>query len=80
MLDMILVFLSKEEREIINFLVEKNGTSTQADISRLPGMNRVKAHRSMQKMQEKNLLDITAHGKVRNVALKQNIMNTLMEN
>ena len=80
MLDTILVFLSKEEREIVNFLVEKKGTTTQADVSRLPGMNRVKAHRSLQKMKEKNLLDITAHGKVRNIALKENIMNTLLEN
>jgi len=80
LLEMLLLFLNKDEKEIIDSLVKNNGTIGQADISRLPGMNRVKAFRSLQKMQEKNLIDITAHGKVRKVLLKENILNMLTKN
>ncbi len=75
----VLLFLNKEEREIVNSIVKKGGETTQAEIARLPGMNRVKAYRSLQKMQEKQLLDIIPHGKLRKVRLKQNILSLLIE-
>ena len=77
LLEMLFLFLSDDEKEIINCLVKNNGTIGQAEISRLPGMDRVKAYRSLQKMQEKNLIDITAHGKIRKVSLKENILHML---
>ncbi|MFC1648142.1 helix-turn-helix transcriptional regulator [Nanoarchaeota archaeon] len=78
-LEVVMLFLGEEEKGIINFLVEKNGETTQAEISRLPGMTRVKAYRSLQKIQEKQLIDIIPHGKVRRIKLKENILNTLLE-
>ena len=78
LLDMLLIFLNNDEREIINLLVKQNGTANQADISRLQGMNRVKAFRSLQKMQDKTLIDIISHGKVRRVTLKDNILHLLL--
>ncbi len=77
LLEMLFLFLNKDEKEIINHLVKSNGTTGQAEISRLPGMDRVKAFRSLQRMQMKNLIDITAHGKIRKVSLKENILNML---
>jgi len=79
LLEMLFLFLNKDETEIINSLVQNNGTIKQVDISRLPGMNRVKAYRSLQKMQEKNIIDITVHGKMRKVSLKDNILNILIK-
>ncbi len=80
LLEMLFLFLNNEEKEIINHLVQNNGSSKQAEISRLPGMDRVKAYRSLQKMQEKKLIDIIAYGKVRKVSLKDNILNMLTKN
>lgn len=77
MLEVILLFLSQEEQTILNHLVQNKGEATQADISRLPSMHRVKAHRLLQKMQNNNLIDVTAHGKVRHVLLKQHIKDAL---
>jgi uncharacterized membrane protein len=79
MLAVVLLFLSREEREIVNFLVESNGVTTQAEIARLPHMNRVKAHRSLQKMQEKQIIELVPHGKIRKVHLKENILQLLLE-
>ena len=76
-LQTVFLFLGKEERNIIEFLVANKGTTTQAEISRLPGMSRVKAYRSLQKMQDKNLIEIVSHGKVRKVTVKENIMDAL---
>ena len=78
-LDIIFLFLHNEEKEIIKFLVEKKGTTTQAEISRLPGLDRVKAFRSLQKMQEKRLVEIQEHGKIRKVTLKEDIYNVIKE-
>lgn len=78
-LETVLLFLSREEKAIVNFLVDKNGATTQSEISRLPGMNRVKAFRSIQKMEQKRLLTITPHGKIRKIALKADILGTLLE-
>jgi uncharacterized membrane protein len=79
MLTVVLLFLSREEREIVNFLVENKGVTTQAEIARLPHMNRVKAHRSLQKMQEKQIIELVPHGKIRKVHLKENILQLLLE-
>ena len=79
LLEMIFLFLNNDEKEIINCLVQNNGAIGQAEISRLPNMNRVKAFRSLQKMQEKNIISIATHGKIRKVLLKDNILNILTE-
>ena len=78
LLDTLFVFLNREEREIINFLVKGNGIENQADISRLPGMNRVKAFRSLQKMRDNNLIEISSHGKIRKIALKNKVFDMLV--
>ncbi len=79
-LEIVMLFLNNEEREIINFLVKNNGVTTQTEISRLPGFSRVKAYRALQKMREKRLIEVTPHGKVRKVLLKQNIYESILEN
>ena len=77
LLEMLFLFLNNDEKEIINYLVQNGGAAGQADISRLPNMDRVKAFRSLQRMREKNLIDITEHGKIRKVFLKENILKML---
>jgi uncharacterized membrane protein len=79
MLNVVLQFLSKEERDIINLVIEKKGDTTQAEVSRLQNMDRVKAYRSLQKMQAKGLIDIEPHGKVRKIRLKENILDVFLE-
>ena len=78
-LDIIMMFLNKEEKEIIKFLVKEKGETSQAELARLPGLNNVKAYRSVQKMHEKRLVDVQAHGKMRRIILKNNIYDLLNE-
>ena len=79
LLDTVMIFLNTEEKQIVKHLVEHKGSSTQADISRLQGMNNVKAYRCVKKMQERRLIDIIPHGKQRRIVLMENIHNLLEE-
>lgn len=76
-LGVVLLFLNREEREVIHFLVKSEGSTSQSEIARLPHMNRVKAHRTLQKLQERDILTVIPHGKVRKVILKENIFSLL---
>ncbi len=78
-LEIVYLFMHPEEKEILDFLVKNKGEATQAEISRLPRLNRVKAFRLLQKMQEKDLVSVDASGKVRKVRLKDSIRSTLLE-
>jgi uncharacterized membrane protein len=79
-LNVALQFMEPAERQVIEFLLKKNGLSTQADVSRLQGMTRVKAHRVVQDLESRKLIEIVPHGKVRELRLKQNITELLTEN
>ena len=70
-------FLSKEEKDALEHLVQNRGSSTQANIARLQNMGNVKALRTVQKLIQKNLVDIEANGKVRKVILKTHIAELL---
>src|SRR3989338_1934417 len=71
LLEIILMFLGDEEKKIMSYMIQNNGVAAQADIARLPNMNRVKAFRILQKMQQSNLIEIIPHGKVRNIQLQK---------
>jgi len=78
LLNALFLFLNRDEKEIIHFLVKNNGVANQSEISRLEGMNRVKTHRGLKRMQEKNLIEIVTQGKIRKIRLKENIFDILI--
>lgn len=79
MLSLVLKFLSEDEKKIIEHLVEEEGKTTQAEISRLQGMTRLKAHRSLQKLSQRKLITITPHGKIRKIKLREDLFETLTQ-
>lgn len=70
-------FLSQEEREIIQLISEKEGMTTQAEISKLPGMTRLKAHRLVGKMEKKGLIFVEKYGKVNMLRLVGDLKDAL---
>ncbi|MFA6530397.1 MAG: hypothetical protein WCT31_01610 [Candidatus Micrarchaeia archaeon] len=74
---LVMKFLSKEEREIIELISEKEGMTTQAEISKLPGMTRLKAHRIVGKMEKKGLVFVEKYGKVNMVRLVNELKDAL---
>ncbi len=63
-IDIIMKFLTPEDREIVNLLLEKDGRSTQSEIARLPGMTRLKAHRIVKKLEERGIVHVEKYGKI----------------
>lgn len=79
LIDLLYVFLDREEKAVLEHLVANDGDGKQADISRLDHMTRVKAHRTLQNMQEKDLVDIKKRGKINTVHLTKRVQEILLE-
>lgn len=61
--DIILRFLNSDERKVANLLVENHGKVLQAEVTRLPGMTKVRSHRVVQKLIDKGVLEKESLGK-----------------
>ncbi len=75
--EMLLGFLSAEEQKAVKHLVENNGRCYQNEISRLEGMTRLKAHRTVGKLCEKQIVTVEKNGKANKLKLAQNIFDAL---
>lgn len=77
LVDTIMLFLGKEEKDVISHLLEHNGKSTQSKIAHVKDMGNVKALRTVQKLVDKQLVEVQKEGKMRKVLLKDNIKEML---
>ena len=62
--DIIMKFLSPDDREIVTLLLTKDGMTTQSEIAKLPGMSRLKAHRTIKKLEDRGILYVEKYGKI----------------
>ncbi|MFH1095463.1 MAG: hypothetical protein V1728_04565, partial [Candidatus Micrarchaeota archaeon] len=60
---LLLSFLSTEEKAVVEFLLSNEGHTTQAQVSRLEDMTRLKAHRTVLRLAEKKIVRIEKLGK-----------------
>lgn len=67
--------LSTDEKRIVHELVNRNGSMLQSQISRMPEMGKVKAHRTVRKLQRKDIITVTANGKTNKISLTDHIQN-----
>lgn len=74
----ILRFLSDDERKLVNLLLENNGRILQAEVTRLPGMTKVKSHRVVQKLLDKGVIEKEKLGKTNIVKLPSEIKQGLL--
>jgi uncharacterized membrane protein len=65
----IMRFLGEDERNILDLLTSKGGMTTQSEISRLPGMSRLKAHRVVRKLEERGIVHVEKNGKINMIRL-----------
>lgn len=65
----IMKFLGKDDREMISLLLSKDGMTTQSEISHLPGMSRLRAHRAVKKLEDRGIVHVEKHGKINMVRL-----------
>ncbi len=73
--EIIMRFLSPEDREVLGLLTAKDGMTTQSEIAKLPGMSRLKAHRLVKKLEGRGIIHIEKYGKVNMVRLTEELKN-----
>ena len=61
--EILLRFLNRDERVVINRLIENHGRALQAEITRLPGLSKVKSHRIIKRLIERGVLEKEDFGK-----------------
>jgi len=75
----VLKFLSYNENRVLKKLLEHNGTVLQSEISRIPNMGKVKAHRVLKDMQMKGIITIEKYGKTNRITLTEDVKNLFLE-
>lgn len=70
--NVIVRLLSPDERNLIKILAGKNEL-TQAKLTSLSGMSRLKVFRTIEKLKEKELIEKKKKGKLRVIKIKENI-------
>ncbi len=75
----ILKFLNYNENRILKKLIENNGSVLQSEISRLPNMGKVKAHRVLKDMEIKGIISIEKYGKTNRINLSEDVRNLFLK-
>jgi len=76
--EVLLQFLNKEERAIVNKLIEEDGKVLQSELTRLPGMGKVKAHRIVQRLIDRHVIETEDHGKTNLIRFTKEIKEGLL--
>lgn len=74
---LLLKFLSEDERTVVALLIQQKGAAYQSEISRLPDMTRIKAHRVVKKLVERQLVQIRRAGRINRIELAPEVMEGL---
>lgn len=69
----LLKFLNYNENRVMKTLIENGGSILQSEISRLPNMGKVKAHRTLNDMKTKGLIDLEPYGKTNKISLSNDV-------
>lgn len=75
----LLKFLNYNENKIVKKLIENNGSMLQSEISRMPGIGKVKSHRILKDMKIKNIVSIEKYGKTNRINLSEDIKKIFLE-
>ncbi len=73
----ILKFLGSNERKVVERLLESGGKCQQIELSRLPGLSKVRTHRIIRDMERKGIIRKEKYGKVNLIVLDRKLLDSL---
>lgn len=76
---LLLSFLSGDERAVVELLLKSEGHTTQAEVSRLEDMTRLRAHRVVLRLVDKKIIRVEKMGKTNQLWLAKSIFEALSE-
>ena len=77
--DAALSLMEKDERAVVGRIVEEGGRVTQSEISMVKGLGKVKAHRILQKLEKRGVLEREQYGKTNMVKLSGKYRGLFLE-
>ncbi len=75
----LLNLLSKEERLVLEKLIASHGSAYQYELSRMPGVNKVKMHRVLNNLEAKEIIKKENYGKINKIVLDKDIYSLFIE-
>jgi uncharacterized membrane protein len=77
--DALIQFLGKDEKLVVQKLLENHGKVLQAEISRIEGIGKLKSHRIIQRLNDRGIIEIESFGKTNIIKLNKGLKETLLE-
>ncbi len=74
---LILNFLNVNERNVIEKIIGSGGKCQQVELSRLPGLSKVKTHRILNEMERKGIIRRERYGKINMIVLDKKLKEAL---
>lgn len=75
--ELALSLLNPDERKAVGLLLKNDGECLQADVARIEGMTRLKAHRTAQNLARRNIVALDKRGKAVELKLAENVYDAL---
>lgn len=72
-------FLNKDEKKIVEKILESEGKVFQSEVSRIEGIGKLKSHRILQKLSDRGVIEIEKHGKTNIIRLSDNVKEVLLK-
>lgn len=69
----VLSLLEKDERKIVSCIIDEGGRVLQSELSHLEGIGKVKAHRLLERLERRGVIQKESHGKTNLVKLSKEI-------
>jgi len=71
-------FLNKEEKLVVQKLIDNDGKVLQAEITRIEGIGKVKSHRIIQRLVDRKVIEVESFGKTNIIKLTKEIKSVLL--
>ncbi|MFH0954655.1 MAG: hypothetical protein V1777_00955 [Candidatus Micrarchaeota archaeon] len=71
-------FLGKDEKLVVQKLLDSQGQVLQADVSRIAGVGKLKSHRIIQRLSDRGVIIIEPFGKTNRIRLNKELEQTLL--
>ncbi len=75
--NLLLKFLSEDEREAVRLILERKGAIYQAEVAALDGMGKVRAHRLIERLRRRGVVNVRKMGKINLIQMPSELLDGL---
>ncbi len=76
--DILIQFLAKDEKQVVQKLLENDGKVLQAEISRIEGIGKLRSHRVIQRLSDRGVIEVEHFGKTNIIKLSKGVKDALI--